>query len=304
MTDGGAPALGDADMPALFGAADEAALAGQRSFLSQTRFQLVMLLLGAAAGVAGQFFDMAELAYVGVAAYVVLVVTRVNLRLTSTDRVWYENRLIAESVRSLAWRYAVGGAPFGVEPDADRAEDVYEIDERFRERIAGLLSDVSHVPLPDPRRGTRQITEPMRALRREPLEVRRRAYDEHRVTTQLVWYADRAASRARSQARLDAAFVLSSGAAIFSGLLQALAVIEVNLLGLAGMVAAVSATWAATNKYSQQAADYSMAAHQLTLARTILDRQVHEAEWATFVNDAEDAIASEHLSWRVARAQK
>ncbi len=302
--------FGDGDLPALFAAADTAAIVGQRTYLGQTRFQLGMLLLGAAAGVAVQVFDIAELAYVGVAAYIVLVITRVNLKLTSMDRVWYENRLIAESVRSLAWRYAVGGAPFGLDPErregdgADDGDEPMDPDDVLRERIAGLLSDVSHVPLPDPTKGTEQITEQMRRLRAAPLEVRRKVYDDHRVTGQLIWYADKAKANARKQARIDTVFVVASGAAVFFGLLQALGTIDVNLLGLAGMLAAVVTTWAATNKFSEQAGGYSMAAHQLTLARTIIERQQDDRDWAVFVNDAEDAIGREHTSWRVARAQK
>lgn len=296
--------FGDADLPALFGAADDAAIAGQRSFLGQTRFQLGMLLLGAMAGVATQIFDIPELAYVGVAAYIVLVVTRVNLKLTGTDRVWYENRLIAESVRSLAWRYAVAGAPFGLAHNEGDLDEDADPDAVLRERIAGLLSDVSNVPLPDPEKGMEQITERMRALRAAPLEMRREIYDANRLTGQLVWYAGKAKSNAKQQARIDTLFVVSSGAAVFFGLLQALGTIEINLLGLAGMVAAIVTTWAATNKFSEQAGGYSMAAHQLTLARTIIGQQTDESDWATFVNDAEDAIAREHTSWRVARAQK
>lgn len=299
------PRFGDEDLPALFGAADGAAISGQRTFLGQTRFQLGMLLLGALAGVAVAVFDIPELAYIGVAAYIVLVVTRVNLKLTSMDRVWYENRLIAESVRSLAWRYAVGGAPFGLDPVEDgEEEEPADPDDVLRDRIAGLLSDVTHVPLPDPTKGTEQITAPMRELRAAPFDVRRKVYDEQRLTSQLIWYAEKAKASARSQTRIDTLFVVASGAAVFFGLLQALGSIEVNLLGLAGMVAAVVTTWAATNKFSEQAAGYSMAAHQLTLARTIIDHQRSDSDWAQFVNDAEDAIAREHTSWRVARAQK
>ncbi|MEZ5246122.1 MAG: DUF4231 domain-containing protein [Acidimicrobiales bacterium] len=295
--------FGDADLPALFGAADAAAIVGQRTFLGQTRLQLGMLLLGATAGVSVQVFDIPELAYVGVAAYIVLVIMRVNLKLTSMDRVWYENRLIAESVRSLAWRYAVGGAPFGHEPSSDD-DEVADPDDVLRTRIAGLLGDVSHVPIPDPRKGTEQITRPMRELRAAPLDVRRRVYDDNRLTGQLIWYADKAKANARKQARVDTVFVVASGAAVFFGLLQALGTIDVNLLGLAGMLAAVVTTWAATNKFSEQARGYAMAAHQLTLARTIIDHQQSEQQWAVFVNDSEDAISREHTSWRVARAQK
>lgn len=80
----------------------------------------------------------------------------------------YENRLVAESVKSLSWRYAVGRAPFEVR----QTESPQAADELFSQPLSGVIRDASHVPLPDPTQGTHQRTEGMRALRSAPLETR------------------------------------------------------------------------------------------------------------------------------------
>lgn len=301
--------LTEDDLPALFRVADRGAVASQKRYLNQIRLQLAMLLVGSVAGVTVQITEISELAFIGVAAYIVLVIVRLGLKLGSTDRVWYENRLIAESVRSLAWRYAVGGAPFSLAADTDGADGTNDAGEEtdadalMSKRIAGLLGDVSHVPIPDPTSGTIQITPRMRELRNAPLEDRASIYETHRLTSQLQWYAEKAKQHAARANQLDVVFLAASGAAVFFGFLQAFGVIDFNLLGLCGIIAAIVATWNATTHYSQQAADYSMAAHQLTLVHTILEQQDDDEKWAAFVNDAEDGISREHTSWRVARAQ-
>lgn len=292
-----APHLGEHELPSLFRVADATATAAQRRYLNLIRLQLAMLFVGSVAGLLGQVTDITSLAFIGVGAYIVLVIVRVNLKVSSTDRVWYENRQIAESVKSLAWRYAVAAAPFAFD-----SED--EPDLVLSERIADLLGDASHVPLPDPRMGTEQITDAMRALRARALEERVAIYSSDRLERQLQWYASRAKQHSTMAGRLDTAMLGASGMAVFFGFCQALGLIDANLLGLAGIIAAIVATWTATTHYGKQAADYSVAAHQLTLVRTMIGHQDSEPKWSMFVNDAEDGISREHTSWRVTRAQR
>jgi SMODS and SLOG-associating 2TM effector domain 3/SMODS and SLOG-associating 2TM effector domain 1 len=295
----GSDGLDEGELPALYRIADAAAVRAQARYYAEIRTQLAMLVLGTLAGLTGQLTDVDEFAFVGVAAYIVLVVVRVNIKVGSTDRIWYESRLIAESVKSLAWRYSVGGAPFSVDPDAD--PEVADL--ALRDRIAGLLGDVSHVPLPDPRQGTEQITASMRSLRAASRDERIRVYAAYRLRVQLNWYAERATVHARRGARLDTTMLVASGIAVFFGFAQALDIVDANFLGLAGIVAAVVATWSATTHYSKQAADYASAAHQLALVETVIAHQDTEEKWAAFVDDAEDGISREHTSWRVTRAQ-
>ena len=151
-------------------------------------------------------------------------------------------------------------------------------------------------------RGT-EITAEMRSARALPLAERKERYAEHRVLSQLQWYVARARSDAARSARLDVLYLAASAAAVFFGLLQAFAVLRVNLLGLFAVVAATLYTWQSQRRYGKQASAYASAANRLTLVHTGLGRTHTEAEWAEFVDMAESGIAREHTSWRVARAQ-
>ena len=289
----------DGDLPALYRLADASAIAAQARYLKLVRTQLAMLLIGSVSGVAAQLTDISPLAYVGVTAYIILVLVRLEITVNEADSAWYDNRQVAESVKSLAWRYAVGGAPFGLTPIGEDSD----ADRLLGARVSEVLHDASHLPMPSADGSYEQITEGMRRLRQSSLEDRMSAFADGRVRRQLEWYSTRATEQARRSGRLDVAMLAASGTAVFCGLLQALSVLDVNLMGLAGITAAIVATWAATNHYRKQSKGYALAAHQLTLVQSLLPTQSTEEEWEAFVNDAEDGISREHTSWRVARAQ-
>ncbi len=291
------PGLADADLPGLFRAADRAAILGQRRHVRVTVIQLAMLILAVLSGVTTQVTSLSYLGFVGVAAYIVLVTARVYGRISHQEALWYENRLLAESIRSLAWRFSIGGAPFSRDDDASAPDD-------YASRISDILADMKHAPVPDVESGIALITDPMKRLRSRPLEERRGAYAEHRVMGQLHWYAARSKKDATRSAYLDAWFLVASAAAVFFGLLQAFGVTGVNLLGLFGVLAASIYTWQSQRRYSKQATSYAAAANHLTLVHTRIGKPGTDAEWAQFVDDAEDGIGREHTSWRVSRSQR
>ena len=288
--------LSGTQMPGLFRVADTTAMVAQRRNVRVTLAQLGMLWIAVLAGVATQITGNGSLGFVGVGAYIVLVTVRVYGRISHHETIWYENRQLAESLRSLVWRYAVGGAPFSIE-DPEIADDEYTA------RVTQLLDDMRHAPVPEGPADVQLITAEMRSTRTLPLAERKENYATHRVLSQLQWYVARARSDARRNARLDVLYLVASAAAVFFGLLQAFAVLNVNLLGLFAVVAATVYTWQSQRRYGKQASSYASAANKLTLVHTALGRVHTEADWADFVDMAESGIAREHTSWRVARAQ-
>lgn len=286
----------DALMPGLFRVADRRAVVAQKRHVRVTLTQLSMLWIAVLAGVSTQVTGNASFGFAGVGAYIVLVFVRVYGRISHHEAIWYENRQLAESLRSLVWRYAMGGAPFGKEESRD-------VDDEYTERVTHLLDDMKHAPVPEGPTDVQLITDEMRRSRELPLAERKKIYGDERVLAQLQWYVARARRDGYRSARLDVLFLTASAAAVFFGLLQAFAVLNVNLLGLFGVVGATFYTWQSQRRYGQQASTYAAAANQLTLVHTALGRTRSESEWADFVETAESGIGREHTSWRVARAQ-
>ena len=98
-------------------------------------------------------------------------------------------------------------------------------------------------------------------------------------------------------------FVLASAVAILFGLLQAIDVIGVNVLGVAGFTAALITMWTGVQRYDRQARAYGITAHELLAMESIVSTIESEDEWRDFIDNAEGAVSEEHSSWRVSRAR-
>ncbi|PRX98000.1 DUF4231 domain-containing protein [Allonocardiopsis opalescens] len=281
------------DYPGLYQSADQASLQGQRVYLRAVRARLLLTVAAAVTAAltlaAGpERVDLAAVAtallFVGALAVDTLVLQR------QPDRSWYTGRALAESVKTLSWRYAVGGAPFGLQLPPDEA------DSAFVERLSALRRDLASVQLPPTRAAV--ISDRLRELRASPPDVRRRAYLADRIGDQQDWYADRSEFHHRQARRYGAVVLALEVAGVACALAKAAGFVDVDLAGIAAAMVAAFAAWSATRQHSTTASAYALATHELGLVRERLRRDSAEADWSAGVADAEAAISREHSTWR------
>jgi hypothetical protein len=281
------------EMPGLFQAADGASGKGQHSYFRSTALRLALAVLAAISGavtleVPSRGIDAAAivttLAFVGVlGADVFELQTRPSVG-------WYQGRALAESVKTLTWRYAVGGAPFPVDLATEEAEN------RFLHRLRLLLRDLPSV-VPAPSRAP-AITTAVRELRGRSLAERRQAYLVGRINDQRDWYAGRAEEHGRRGNRIQTAGLLLEVVGVAAALCEVLRIVTFDLAGIIAAMIAALAAWMAGKQYCANATAYTLASHELAIIHTLLERPVPEAEWSELVADAEAAISREHTTWR------
>lgn len=90
-------------------------------------------------------------------------------------------------------------------------------------------------------------------------------------------------------------------AGVIFGILKAIGVIEGDLLTFSGVILATSTAWMQTKQYRTLATAYTVTALELASVRSKIANQAGEAEWAKFVNDAEEAFSREHTLWKASR---
>ncbi|MFD0382931.1 DUF4231 domain-containing protein [Streptomyces stramineus] len=95
----------------VFQAADTASLAGQRSYMTGTKWRLLLAVLAAALAAV----DMTTAVAAVLLAFLATVCLEVWMLAERPERAWYDGRALAESTKTLAWRYAVGGEPFSAD---------------------------------------------------------------------------------------------------------------------------------------------------------------------------------------------
>lgn len=294
-------ALSEGDLPALYRSADREAIRAQAAFLRLVALQLVALCMAAGAGMvtwrAGSKVDWAGV--VGASSFLLAGVLRWASHGRQLERTWYHGRTIAESVKTLAWRYSVGGDPFRI----DRLSPA-EADTLFVQRlndVVGGFRDLNLTLLPIPERPM-QITEAMRAVRGSELSIRKRVYEEGRIRDQISWYTDRARSHDQKASRWYAIVLGLEAAALLAAILKATGWLRVDLSGLMATTAAAAAAWLQTRQHSSLARAYAIAAHELTTICSLIPPVSSEDDWAKFVDQAEEAISREHTLWRASRS--
>jgi hypothetical protein len=290
--------LTDADLPGLFEAADAASLEGQRRYVTAIRFSLILAVVAAATGVVSwtvgtRGIDLAAfgtaLALIGISGTELYVST-----VRPADQ-WYDGRAFAESAKSLAWRYSVGGIPFAKEDDEDAVR------RRFGAQMSKLLEDVPKTSVKPSQRPV--VTERMAALRASDLSVRKAVYLESRIEDQQSWYARKAEQNGRLAGRWRIALLVIEALGIIAALVKAFGVVHVDLAGIVAAIIAAGTAWASLRQFSTLARAYTFAAHELAIARDRLTLANVEEIWAAEVADSEEAVSREHTMWRASRSR-
>jgi hypothetical protein len=287
----------DFDYPPAFSSADQASLRGQRRAARLTFSQLALLVIAAVGGGVNVKVRDGSLNLGGVVAvlgFAGALVTALVLQARHPEEQWYQGRAGAESIKTLAWRYAVGGDPFLLDhPDADDLllSRIGEVMKRLRD-LEWLAID-----------GQSQVSSRMSALRRSNLDARKAAYSSERVDDQIGWYNRNSRVNAVRAGQLA---WLGNGAAFVGlalGLARATALLDVDLLGVMAALATAVSAWSQLRQHRTLAVSYALAAQELALVKARLPTVEDEGDWSRFVSDAEDAISREHTMWLARRSQ-
>jgi hypothetical protein len=286
-------------LPALFRAADRASLAAQRKFLWRRRTELALLVAAAVCGLIpteGVYFGTHVVpgSILAGVLFFVAGLLETSVVTIQPERTWYQGRAVAESIKTLAWRYAVAGEPFAT--DAGDADST--LLQRFQQ-VVEQFPQLGTLPSADV---DSEITTWMHSLRSAPLTERRLTYSHSRIEDQRRWYAQKAAwNRQR-------AYMWSVGTLVlqFVGIVAAFArgfkLEPLDLLSVVAVLSAVAVAWLQIKQHATLAESYSVAALELSAIRNIMPATSDEAKWAHFVDESETAISREHTTWRAKRA--
>lgn len=288
--------LTDGDLPGFWRASDTASRRGQKWVLIYAAARLVgtvVAALGGAMSITAGRLDVA--AAVILVGFTVAFVAEVVSWIHNPEQSWYDGRALAESTKTLAWRYAVGGDPFPAAMPEPEARELLRT--RIDEVSRGTTTQIV-LSGPNP-----VVTPEMTALRREAYGVRRNAYVEDRTLDQQRWYAKKAKFNGRWSTGARVTLIVAEVGALVTAALRVFGGWEVDLAGLMGAFIAAGAAWVAVKQFGPLATAYSIAAKELALQADRL-RTVPEPDWAKVAGDAEEAISREHTLWLASRTGK
>jgi conflict system pore-forming effector with SLATT domain len=284
------------DYPALFRAADSASGAAQQGYLRLTKATLILLVTGAGLAAVSGEFPAAKSGF-AVASAVVLAASlllSVYLQSLNLEQVWYGGRAVAETGRSMMWRYVTGADPFPMDLAPAEAERKFLADlgsmARERKQLAfGFGGEFAGEP---------QITERMRQARTASLEERKDTYLSERIQDQRLWYGKRAKSHLSAGNRYFTVIALSQLLALAS----AIALVhwpdaKIQLTGVFASLASALMAWIQVKRHKELVQAYSVAELELSFVQEQAEQIVSDRDLSDFVADAEKAISREHTLW-------
>jgi hypothetical protein len=288
--------VAEADYPALYLAADNASRLAQKRHLRFTAIILSALVLSAALGTfSGIFHSISKLLAVasGAGAAISFIVTSVR-KAMRPDRLWYSGRAVAESAKSMAWRYMTGADPYLVSLSAAEADSKFIADLKAMAKdqaqaALGFGGEFSERP---------QITARMRELRSASLAQRKQIYLAARIADQRKWYANKAdksqtvANRYFVVIQVSQALALAATVLLLSPLGS-----KWNLGGVFSALASALIAWLQVRQHEELAQAYSVTALDLGFAEEEGASVATEKDLSAFVADAENTLGREHSLW-------
>jgi hypothetical protein len=279
----------DKDFPALYRSANELSLYSQEHFFRALQLHLVMLVVAA-------MLSIVSIAHWSVAVLQLLALLTalfcsIYLFAKRPDRYWYSGRAVAESIKTITWRYVCRAEPFQSEDAIARSNFLHRLKAIVDQNKDVVEAHTNHLD-------ARQLTDFMVDMRKCSLEARKTIYADSRIKNQLTWYAKKAAFNKNTSNIFFWILIATNGVAVLCAILR-IAFVEVPFWPTDIFVAAAASllSWMQAKRFSELAASYALAAREIGLIREQSMLPSTEEEFSVFVGDAENAFSREHTQW-------
>jgi SMODS and SLOG-associating 2TM effector domain 1/SMODS and SLOG-associating 2TM effector domain 3 len=310
-----------AEYPALFEASDRASRTAQRTFLRLLRVYLILLVVASLTAIMATEFCAAHLslwlsavttltptttsrllAIASPLSIAIGLVLMIVIRVQRYEKIWFDCRAVAESVKTATWRYMVQAPPYHTDDSAANVDTEF-LKELVEIRKARPGVDV-HLIGPDAH--TAEISSGMRRIRALPLQERKKIYLEDRLLDQQIWYERNTGRNRASAARwFWSVIVVQVLALAFATAMASSHLTDrpwpINPVAIFMTLAGACLAWSQTKRHEELTQSYALAAHELRALRAFEAYVVDAESFQGFVSQVEDAISREHTMWRVRR---
>lgn len=284
--------MDDADYPALFRCADQASNRQQAFYLALLKAEYGLLLLAAVLSM--NVFSGATFYAAYAFVFVLLIAILLTRYIAKPEQDWYKCRALAESTKTLTWRYVMQSAPFGAQPHAKQPKA------EFRNHLHQLFTaNRAAAEKIDPSwSADDQITARMDEIRDQSFDERKTQYIRDRVQEQRGWYARKA------KFNKDAALkwvVIAVGAYLTA---MALSISRIRfpewqIWPIEPVIVFATSVigWVQIKKFNELSAAYTVTAHEIGMIKPKVEAAASERDLSDAINEAELAFSREHTLW-------
>ncbi|AQG80219.1 DUF4231 domain-containing protein [Spirosoma montaniterrae] len=294
------PKITEKDFTSLYIASDEASKKAQSDYVLIIAIDLIAMLVASAVATYNYQTEYSKrILYIisGVLLLLSLILTIVLLTKKYED-IWYQGRALAESCKTLTWRFMTRSELFETSIPDDEAKQkfihrVQELSKEFLELNKVLNAELLNKPV---------ITQVMLNVRALPLTERKEFYIENRIENQKKWYSTKAKfNKGRYNFWFTIIIVAQSISLISVSYLISQPNSDWNLIGFFTTISASAISWLQLKRHQELKQAYTTASQELNLIVSLSHEIIGESEFSKFVLDSENAVSREHTLWLAQR---
>jgi hypothetical protein len=274
------------DYPALFQVADSASINSQKKFFLYLRAYLTFLVI--AAFVSYQWPESQLGAIISASNFLVTIFLLIAMRVEKPDVRWYSCRALAESVKTITWRWMMHANPYQEKDEEQRInQDLKELLVQ-NSNLASVFPSVAEA---------KTITNEMTRIRNMDFEERKEFYIEKRIKDQQQWYLKKSHSHKKSGTLWFIVSIILHAIAIILLLIR---IKDYHCQFPIEVIATASSallTWIQAKKYNELTAVYSLTAHEISFIVSEAVEVNTDEELSNYVVNSENAFSREHTQW-------
>ena len=283
--------MGQEDYPIFYRIADSISIEQQKKYFLLLFLNLLLLILGASLTI----FENNRI--INVLTLVLFVISFLFLwisnKLNPLD-LWYNGRAVAESVKSMTWKWMMKAKPYTSEVLQDSCENLRTDFQTLMKQNRTIFGHFNYEEDP----GFYSITEKMRNIRESDIEDRIIFYSKNRIQNQLGWYQTKVNRFTKIYKYLF--FVVISFYVVIT-ILMILSIVNPNRIfpiEILSTLVASFISWMEAKKYNELSSAYKLAIDDIKLVESSLkDVGRTEKEFTEFVVNSENAFSREHTQW-------
>lgn len=287
------------DLPALYLTASKTSTNSQTWYIRLIFFNLAFLAVSAL--LASFYSNNPQITHTLILFTTLLIlasiIVSILIELLKLDRNWYGGRAIAESVKTISWKYMTCTSPY----EASRRN----VDAKFIKDLAAILKEKKFLSgnLGGQLSNSPQISDKMRQLRAMSIRTRLEAYTEYRIKNQREWYGENADKNNKQNNKYFLLMLFSEIIGLLCVVFITLNIDTFNPIGFFSTIAASFLAWIQVKQYKELAQSYGVATQELGMSLEESKLVHSDRALSKFVNNTENAISREHTLWIARKGQ-
>lgn len=292
--------ISEGDFTSLYLAADDASKSTQKNYVTIVALDLSLMVVAAALAVYNYECTESKLILYILSGLFLLTSTFLTIVLLTRkfEDFWYQGRALAESCKTLTWRFMTRSELF------EDSAPLQEVKAKFVQRVQELTAE-----FPDLNKVMKAellnkpvITQKMLDVRNLDMIDRKQYYIDQRIENQKAWYASKASYNNKQYILWFCIIIVSQGLSLISiVILISNPKTNWNLVGLFTTVSAASLSWLQIKRHQELKQAYTTTSKELNMIVALADNINSETEFSKFVLDSENAVSREHTLWLAQR---